>query len=183
MHESKQPGSFKISAWLTQAAYASTTTQVQLHLATQHALDHVARHDYLSSVCSGSTSTMPCAMVMSSVAPALLPLCRASGCVIPSLDFSSVSQALPRTGSTSTLPCASSTHLPVAQPLPQLCHASWLLVTRSHRLYLKLTVCREYSSLGRTGSTSTASHVQVPHLLARLVVDHFAASRGLSLKD
>jgi hypothetical protein len=44
------------------------------------------------------------------------------------------------TCSTSTLPCAATTRL---QP---------------HRLYVSLTVCREYSSLGRSGSTSTTPY-------------------------
>jgi hypothetical protein len=73
-----------------------------------------------------------------------------------------------------TMSCTMTTSHPSTSALPQLCHAPRLLVTRSHRLYFKLTVCRQYSSPGHMGSTSTASHVQVPQLLTRLVVDYFA---------
>jgi hypothetical protein len=46
---------------------------------------------------------------------------------------------------------AMTTSHPSAAALPQPCHAPRLLVTRSHRLYFKLTVRREYSSPGRFG--------------------------------
>jgi hypothetical protein len=45
--------------------------------------------------------------------------------------------------------------LPVAQALRQPCRAPRLLVTRPHGLYVNLAVRRDYSSPGRTGSTST----------------------------
>jgi hypothetical protein len=76
-----------------------------------------------------------------------------------------------------TMSCTMTTSHPSTSTLPQLCHAPRLLVTRSHRLYFKLTVCRQYSSPGHMGSTSTASHVKVPQLLTRLVVDYFAYTR------
>jgi hypothetical protein len=44
--------------------------------------------------------------------------------------------SLSRTDSTSTTPCAETTHLPVALVLHRLCHAPRLLVSRLHGLYL-----------------------------------------------
>jgi hypothetical protein len=63
-----------------------------------------------------------------------------------------------RTGSTSALPCAASTRLPATTALHQLRRASRLLVTRTHRLYVNLAVRREYSSPGRSDSTSTTPY-------------------------
>jgi hypothetical protein len=54
-----------------------------------------------------------------------------------------------------TASCAASTHHPAARALPQPCRAPRLLVTRVHGLYINLFVRREYSSPGRSGSTST----------------------------
>jgi hypothetical protein len=56
----------------------------------------------------------------------------------------------------------------------QLRRASRLLVTRPHGLYLNLAVCRDYSSPGRTCSTSSTPHVRVFRHVVRLVVDYFA---------
>jgi hypothetical protein len=58
-------------------------------------------------------------------------------------------------GSTSTTSCAAITCLTVASALHQLRRAPRLLVSRSHRLYINYIVRRDYSSPGRTGSTST----------------------------
>jgi hypothetical protein len=60
-------------------------------------------------------------------------------------------------GSTSTTPCVVS--------------------TRSHQLYFSNAMRREYSSLRRIDCTSTTPRVQVPRLVARLVIDYFASSR------
>jgi hypothetical protein len=65
-------------------------------------------------------------------------------------------------GSTSTTPCAATTHLPVARGLHQLRRAQRLLISRSHGFYINYVVRRDYSSPGCTGSTSTLSCVVVP---------------------
>jgi hypothetical protein len=46
--------------------------------------------------------------------------------------------------------------LPVAQALPQHRRAPQLVVIRPHEFYLNTVVRRDYSSPGRTGSTSTS---------------------------
>jgi hypothetical protein len=60
-------------------------------------------------------------------------------------------------GSTSTLRCAASTHLPAVGALHQLRRAPRLLISRSHGVYINYAVHSDYSSPGRTGSTSTTS--------------------------
>jgi hypothetical protein len=62
------------------------------------------------------------------------------------------------TGSTSALSCAATTRDPAPRALLQHCRALRLLFTRPHRLYVDLTVRREYSSPGRSGTTSTTSY-------------------------
>jgi hypothetical protein len=57
---------------------------------------------------------------------------------------------------------------------PQLRRAPRLLVTRPHGLYLNLAVCRDYSSPGRTCSTSSTPRVRVLRHVVQLVVDYFA---------
>jgi hypothetical protein len=59
-----------------------------------------------------------------------------------------------RTSSTSTSSCTVTTHHPTALVLPQPCCAPRVPVSRSQRFYIDYAVRREYSSLGRTGSTS-----------------------------
>jgi hypothetical protein len=52
---------------------------------------------------------------------------------------------------------STSTQIMAALALLQPCRAPRVLVTRSHGLYLNCAVRRDYSSPGRTGSTSTTS--------------------------
>jgi hypothetical protein len=94
-------------------------------------------------------------------------------------------QLLSYIGSTSTLLSVATTPCAVAR-----------LVVRSHWLYFKYTVrrdyllpaasalrqlcrSRDYLSAGYNGSTSTTSRVRMPRLVARLVVDNFASCRLL----
>jgi hypothetical protein len=58
---------------------------------------------------------------------------------------------------TSIVSCAATTRHSAARALPQPCSAPRLLVTRLHTLYVNLAVRRDYSSPGRTRSTSTSS--------------------------
>jgi hypothetical protein len=69
-----------------------------------------------------------------------------------------------RSGSSSTTPCAASTCLPVATALHQLRRVPRLLISQSHGLYINYAVCRDYSSPGRTGSTSTTPCATTTHL-------------------
>jgi hypothetical protein len=76
-----------------------------------------------------------------------------------------------RIGSTSASSCAASTRLPATGALHQLRRASRLLVTRPHRLYVNLAVRHEYSSPGRSDSTSTT-----PYTAATLSSGHTTTS-------
>jgi hypothetical protein len=58
---------------------------------------------------------------------------------------------------TSIVSCAATTRHSAARALHQPCSAPRLLVTRLHTLYVNLAVRRDYSSPGRTRSTSTSS--------------------------
>jgi hypothetical protein len=103
-----------------------------------------------------------------------------------------------RTATTSTASCAATTRLPAVSTLHQLHRASRLVVSRPQRLYINYTVHPNAPSWcstslrsvalalavrpvtpspSRTGSGSTAPHVQVPQLPVRLVIDYFASRR------
>jgi hypothetical protein len=93
---------------------------------------------------------------------------------------------LRRTGSTAISPCTATTHHPVAraqrqprraprlhrilvaQALPQHCRALRLIVTRTHRLYVNLAMRREYSSPGRSDSTSTIPYAAATSSFGRM---------------
>jgi hypothetical protein len=131
-HTNELPGSFKISAWLTQAPYTSTTSPILTALAL---LQPCRAPRLLVSCCTRSTSTSPCAATTRFWLHALyvnLAVRR---------DYSSpAARALRRprraprllvsgrTRSTSTSPCAATTRL------------------RRHALYIDLAVRRDYSS-------------------------------------
>jgi hypothetical protein len=66
---------------------------------------------------------------------------------------STITSTLGNVNSSSTTPCAAPRHRLVAAPT----HCR-LLVARPHGLYVNLVVRREYSSLGRSGSTSTTPY-------------------------
>jgi hypothetical protein len=85
---------------------------------------------------------------------------------------------------TSTTPSTATMSPPSAAALLQLRRASWLPVSWLHRLYTSYTMCREYSSPGCTGSTSTvscASRLLVTRLhglYLNLAVSHDYSSPG-----
>jgi hypothetical protein len=86
-----------------------------------------------------------------------------------------------RTGSTSTTPCAATTRLPVAQALPQPCHAPSRRSTSRRSVALALIMRPVTTSRGATtrrsdcvDSTAPMPRVWVPRHVARLVVDYFA---------
>jgi hypothetical protein len=81
-----------------------------------------------------------------------------------------------------------STRHPVARALPQPCRAPRVLITQPHGLYINHIVRRDYSSLGRTGSTTATLCTVTTHLstaaalpqlcratgcITRLIVDYF----------
>jgi hypothetical protein len=129
-----------------------------------------ARHCCVTFGRSGSTSTKSCAASTHLQGAAALPqLCHA-----PQLLFLLAASALHQlchvpqlltpghNVSTPTLSCAASTHHPAARALHQLRRAPRLLISRSHGFYINYVVRRDYSSPGRTGSTSTLPCAVVP---------------------
>jgi hypothetical protein len=152
-------------------------------------LNFAVRCDYSSSGCTGPIAPMTCIRMRRLAARLLVSRSHwLSSCALftPSRGSTSLSLNLlsGRTGSTSATPCAATTRLPVASAIHHLRRAPRLLVTRSHGLYVNLSVHREYLSPGHSGSTSTTPHdrvhrlpapsVRVSRYVARLVVDYFA---------
>jgi hypothetical protein len=68
--------------------------------------------------------------------------------------------------------------IPVARALLQPRRASRLLVTRSHGLYINLVVRRDYSSPGRTSSTSTSPCAASTCLLAAVGLPQLRRTTG-----
>jgi hypothetical protein len=78
--------------------------------------------------------------------------------------------------STATLP-------PYATALRQLLRAPRVLVSRSHRLYFNNTVHRDYSSPGRTGSTSTMPCAATTRLPVARALPHALSHRSTSRRS
>jgi hypothetical protein len=106
-------------------------------------LNFAVRRDYSSSGCTGPTAPMTCIRTRRLAARLLvsrshwLSSCARSLRLVARLHY--------------RLTCC-----PVALALLQQRRAPRLLVSRSHRLYITFVVHRDYSSPGRTGSTSTS---------------------------
>jgi hypothetical protein len=115
-------------------------------------INHVVRHGYVPFVHAGSTSPTLCA-VTTRCAAARLNVWSHRLYISYAVRLHCSSPG--RNSSTSTTSCAATTRLLVAPALPHQHRVPRLLVSRSHRLYINNVVRRDYSSSGRTGSTST----------------------------
>jgi hypothetical protein len=117
-------------------------------------INHVVRDCYVAFVYTDSTSPTSCAVTTRCVTARLVVR---SHQLYISYGMHRDCSSLSRSGSTSTTSCTVTTRLLVAPALPHQHHALRLLLSRSHRLYINNTVRRDYSSPGRTSSTSTTS--------------------------
>jgi hypothetical protein len=149
--------------------------------AAQALRSYTVRRDYSSLGCTGSTATMPCIRTCRLAARLLFVRSHWLYCayvVHPDAPSrcstysppSAVALHQPRRASRVLVSrsqrlcinhvCVMSACLPVAAAPHQLRGAPRVLVSRSHWLYFSNAMCREYSSLRHTGSTSTTPRVR-----------------------